>query len=344
MRAPGFWDLPEPSLAARLLQPAGLAYGAVTAARMRRKGERAPVPVVCVGNFTLGGAGKTPTALTIAALLQESGETPAFLTRGYGGRLRGPVRVDPARHTAAEVGDEPLLLARTAPTIVARDRPAGARLAAAEGASVVVMDDGLQNPSLEKDLALAVVDGEVGVGNGLVFPAGPLRAPLSAQWPHVDAVVVLGRGEAGAAIEEALERRGTPAVRARLAPDTAVAGRLEGASVLAFCGIGRPAKFFATVEACGAVIAIRRSFPDHHVFSAAEIEALVREAEAGGLVLATTEKDLVRVQNDPALRSYAPRLLAVPVTLRFDDTAALLHLLGVALARARRSDSPPALT
>ena len=151
MGTPGFWDLPEPSLAARLLQPAALAYGAVTAARMRSKGQRAPVPVVCVGNFTLGGAGKTPTALKIAALLQDSGEALAFLTRGYGGRLRGPVRVDRARHTAAEVGDEPLLLARIAPTIVSGDRPAGARLAAAQGASVIVMDDGLQNPSLAKD-------------------------------------------------------------------------------------------------------------------------------------------------------------------------------------------------
>jgi tetraacyldisaccharide 4'-kinase len=337
MRAPAFWDRAERSFTARLLQPAGLAYGAVTAARMRRGGERAPVPVVCVGNFTLGGAGKTPTALRIAALLQDGGETPSFLSRGYGGRLRGPLRVDPARHTAAEVGDEPLLLARMAPTIVSRDRPAGARLATAEGASVVVMDDGLQNPSLTKDLVIAVVDGATGIGNGLAFPAGPLRAPLSAQWPHVDAVAVLGPGDAGARIEEAAARRGTPTFRAQLEADAAVAARLKGASVLAFCGIGRPAKFFATVEACGATIALRRSFPDHHVFSADELQALVREADAAGLVLATTEKDLVRVHNDSSLRSYASRLLAVPVTLRFRDEAGFRNLLGEALARAHRS-------
>jgi tetraacyldisaccharide 4'-kinase len=337
MRAPAFWDRATPSVAARLLQPAGLAYGAVAAARMRRDGERAAVPVVCVGNFTLGGAGKTPTALRIAALLQDAGETPAFLTRGYGGRSRGPVRVDTARHSAAEVGDEPLLLARTAPTVVARERPAGARLAVADGATVIVMDDGLQNPSLVKDFAIAVVDGETGAGNGLAFPAGPLRAPLSAQWPHVHAVVVLGSGNAGAAVADEGARRGLPIFEARLEPDAAVAARLKGASVLAFCGIGRPEKFFRTLEACGAAVTVRRSFPDHHGFSGPEIEALVREAEAACLVLATTEKDAARVQNDPALRAYSPRLLPVPVTLRLDDEAGFGKLLRDALSRARSS-------
>ena len=337
MRAPGFWDRSAPSLAAHLLQPIGLAYGAVAAARMRRAGERAAAPVVCVGNFTLGGAGKTPTALRIAALLQDAGETPAFLTRGYGGRSPGPVRADLARHSAADVGDEPLLLARVAPTIVARDRPAGARLAVTEGASVIVMDDGLQNPSLVKDLAIAVVDGEAGAGNGLAFPAGPLRAPLSAQWPHVHAVVVLGSGNAGAAVADEGARRGLPIFQARLEPDAAVAARLKGASVLAFCGIGRPEKFFRTLEACGAAVAVRRSFPDHHGFSGQELEALAREAEAACLVLATTEKDAARVHNDPALRAYAPRLLPVPVTLRLDDEAVFGKLLRDALSRAPSS-------
>ena len=335
MRAPGFWDRSTPSLVAHLLQPLGMAYGALAAARMRRAGERAATPVVCVGNFTLGGAGKTPTALRIAALLQDAGETPAFLTRGYGGRLPGPVRVDRARHSAAEVGDEPLLLARAAPTIVARDRPAGARLAATAGANVIVMDDGLQNPSLVKDLAIAVVDGATGAGNGLAFPAGPLRAPLAAQWPHVHAVVVLGSGKAGAAVADEGTRRGLPIFNARLEPDAAVAARLKGASVLAFCGIGRPQKFFRTLEACAAVVAVRRSFPDHHGFSAQELDALVREAEAASLVLATTEKDATRVQNDPALRAYARHLLAVPVALRLDDEAGLRDLLRDALSGAR---------
>ena len=337
MQAPAFWDRPTPSVAARLLQPAGLAYGAIAAARMRRDGERAAVPVVCVGNFTLGGAGKTPTALRMAALLQDAGETPVCLTRGYGGRSRGPVRVDTARHSAAEVGDEPLLLARTAPTVVARERPAGARLAVADGATVLVMDDGLQNPSLVKDFAIAVVDGETGAGNGLAFPAGPLRAPLSAQWPHVHAVVVLGSGIAGAAVADEGARRGLPVFEARLEPDAAVAAQLKGASVLAFSGIGRPEKFFRTLEACGAAVTVRRSFPDHHGFSGQELEALAREAEAACLVLATTEKDAARVHNDPALRAYAPRLLPVPVTLRLDDGAGFRKLLRDALSRARSS-------
>jgi tetraacyldisaccharide 4'-kinase len=336
MRALRFWDFSKPTVAARLLQPLGIAYGAAAAARMRRSGERAAVPVICIGNFTLGGAGKTPTALRIAALLQKTGEAPAFLTRGYGGRLRGPVHVDATRHTAADVGDEPLLLARIAPTVVSRDRPAGARLAAAAGASVIVMDDGLQNPSLMKDLAIAVVDGPTGVGNGLVFPAGPLRAPLSAQWPRVEAIVVLGAGEAGEAVEHAAERRAIPSFRARLEPDPAVAARVHGASVLAFCGIGRPTKFFATLEACGACLVMRRTFPDHHAFSADELDRLIGEADAAGLVLATTEKDFARVESDPALRSYALRLVPIPVTLRIDNEGGLRRLLVDALARARR--------
>lgn len=340
MRAPGFWDDPERTLGARLLWPAALAYGAVTAARMARPGERAAVPVVCVGNFTLGGAGKTPTASRIAALLLEMGERPAFLTRGYGGRLRGPVLVDPARHRAADVGDEPLLLARIAPTVVSRDRPAGARLAAAAGASVIVMDDGLQNPSLAKDLAIAVVDGEAGAGNGLVFPAGPLRAPLAAQWPHVDAVLVLGPGAAGDALERAAAHRGAPTFRSHLEPDPAAARRIAGTAVFGLCGIGRPGKFFATLEACGARLAVRRAFPDHHAFSATELDALVSEADAAGLVLVTTEKDLARVESDPALRSYAARLLPIPVTLRVENEAGLRSLLVEALASsARRSHS-----
>jgi tetraacyldisaccharide 4'-kinase len=173
----------NPTLTATLLRPAAALYGAVAAARLRRPGVTAEVPVICVGNFTAGGAGKTPAALALAQLLREADHRPAFLTRGYGGRLPGPVRVDPERHGAGDVGDEPLLLARQHPTVVSRDRPAGARLCVEGGASVVVMDDGLQTRRLAKTLSVAVVDGAGGLGNGLCLPAGPLRAPLDAQWP-----------------------------------------------------------------------------------------------------------------------------------------------------------------
>jgi tetraacyldisaccharide 4'-kinase len=318
MRAPAFWQRPSSPIAS-LLRPAGFVYGMVAARRMGRMGERAGAPVVCVGNFTAGGAGKTPTALAVAKLLIEAGERPVFLTRGYGGCLAGPVRVDPERHGAQDVGDEPLLLARTAPTIVARERPAGARLAVESGAGVIVMDDGLQNPSLAKDLTLAVVDGQAGVGNGLCLPAGPLRAPLRAQWPRVDAVVVIGAG--GEAVAREAAGRGKPVIRARLEPDPETATRLRGRRVLAFAGIGRPEKFFATLEVCGAQVIVRRPFPDHYPFSASDLAALVAAAEADSLEIVTTEKDFVRIETAPALRGFAARVTPVPVRLAAEDDA-----------------------
>lgn len=332
MRPPGFWRRDAPSLAARLLQPVGFAYGAAAGWRMGRAGGPAPVPVLCIGNFTLGGAGKTPTALALARLLQAEGRHPAFLSRGYGGRLTGPVRVDPARHDAAEVGDEPLLLARAAPTVVARDRPAGARLAAAEGADIVIMDDGLQNPSLAKDLSLAVVDAETGIGNGLCFPAGPLRAPLPAQWRRVDALVLIGEGGPGEAVAREAARNGKPVLGARLAPDRATADGLRGRRVLAFAGIGRPEKFFAALEACGAVVVRRRAFPDHYPYRAADIQGVMAEAAEAGLLTVTTEKDRVRLDTLIGRPGAAAGLLALPVRLALADEDAARDLLRTRLA------------
>jgi tetraacyldisaccharide 4'-kinase len=327
MRAPAFWWRRDLSLPATLLRPAAALYGAVAASRMRRSGERVDIPVVCIGNFTLGGAGKTPAALAVARLLAEAGEPPFFLTRGYGGQLAGPVRVDPAVHGAKEVGDEPLLLARAAPTIVGRERPAGARLAIAEGASVVIMDDGLQNPSLTKDLAVAVVDGATGLGNGLCFPAGPLRAAMAAQWPHVGAVIVVGYGTAGARVTDEAERRGKTVISARLVPDPAVAARLHGRPVLAFAGIGRPEKFFETLRACGAKIVATRAFADHHPYAAEDIRRLAAEAAAKALALVTTEKDLVRIAGLSDLTPSEREIEALPVRLVFDDEEAARALL-----------------
>jgi tetraacyldisaccharide 4'-kinase len=322
MRAPAFWWRPHPSISARLLQAPASVYGAIAAHRMRRTGIRAALPVVCVGNFTVGGSGKTPAALALAASLAEAGARSFFLTRGYGGRMAGPVRVDPAIHTPEDVGDEPLLLARAAPTIVSRDRPAGAALCAASGADVIVMDDGLQNLSLLKDLAIAVVDGAVGIGNGLCLPAGPLRAPLAAQWPHVDALLVVGDGAAGEALAGEAGRRGKPVLKGRLQPDPAVAARLRGRRVLAFAGIGRPNKFFATLRECGTTLVRTRAFADHHPYGADEIQALLSEAETKGLDLVTTEKDLVRVTRLAALRSSIATIQALPVRLALDDPGA----------------------
>ena len=328
MRPPAFWDEAPGHPAARLLAPLGRLYGRRVADRMDRPGLRAPCPVICIGNFTLGGAGKTPTALAVAAILRRIGADPAFLTRGYGGRLKGPVLVDAARHGAAEAGDEPLLLASVARTILARDRPAGARLCADLGADVVVMDDGLQNPSLAKDLALAVVDAGAGIGNGLPFPAGPLRAPLPRQWRHVGGLVLIGDGARGERVAEEAAGRGIPVHRARLVPDAPA--DVLGRPVLAFAGIGRPQKVFETLRAAGADIAGTRTFPDHHPYRRADLADLTARAEALGADLVTTEKDWVRLP--PA---FAARVTALRVTLRFaDETALLAQLKAVYLPRA----------
>ncbi|HEX2553978.1 MAG TPA: tetraacyldisaccharide 4'-kinase [Microvirga sp.] len=335
MRAPAFWWRPAPSGLARALGPAAALYGAIAGRRMGRAGAPAPVPVICIGNFTAGGAGKTPTAIRVAEALAARGLRPAFLSRGYGGRLAGPVAVDPARHGADAVGDEPLLLARTAPTIVARDRPAGAALAARDGADAVVMDDGLQNPSLAKDCAIAVVDGAVGIGNGRALPAGPLRAPMAAQWPRVDAVLVIGAGAPGERVAAEAARRGVPVLRGRLAPDGAAAAALAGERVLAFAGIGRPEKFFDTLRACGAEPVVARAFPDHHPYRADEIAALAAQARAGGLRLVTTEKDGARLAG---LGLPLAGVTLLPVRLVLEDEAGLAALLDRALARGRARD------
>jgi tetraacyldisaccharide 4'-kinase len=288
------------------------------------------VPVICIGNFTVGGAGKTPAALALAAVLKGQGKRPFFLSRGYGGSLAGPILVDPEAHRTSQVGDEPLLLARVAPTVVSRDRPAGARHAADQGASVIVMDDGLQNPSLHKDCAIAVVDGAAGVGNGLCLPSGPLRAPLAAQWPQVDAVLVLGPGAAGDEIAREARRQGKAVLRGRLAPDPPIAASLKGARVLAFAGIGRPEKFFETLRGIGAEVVLERSFPDHHPYSLRDISTLSAEAQARDLVLVTTEKDRMRLAGVPGTDG----MVALPVSLVLDDEDSLRRLLAGSLKAA----------
>lgn len=327
MRPPGFWRAGRGHPAARALSPLAALYGAAGARRIDRPGKRGPCPVLCLGNFTLGGAGKTPAALAVAAMLRDLGEAPAFLSRGYGGRLAGPVQVEPGAHGAADIGDEPLLLAREAPTIVARDRPEGADLCARIGATAIVMDDGLQNPSLVKDLTLAVVDGGTGIGNGLVFPAGPLRVPMHRQWPHVGGVILVGSGEAGEAVAADAQARGLPLHRARLVPEQV---DLSGRRCLAFAGIGRPEKFFATVREAGAILAGTRSFPDHHPYRPAELEALAAEARRVGGALVTTEKDAVRLP-----RAFREKVTVLRVRLRFADPGALRGQVQKALESAR---------
>jgi tetraacyldisaccharide 4'-kinase len=335
MRAPDFWWSAKPGLLGRamtaILTPLGAFYGRVAARRMARPGSRISAPVICIGNFVVGGAGKTPTALTVAKWLKHAGETPYFLSRGYGGALSadgGAHLVDQRRHCAAQAGDEPLLLARVAQTVVARDRPTGAMLALAGGASLIVMDDGLQNPSLRRDFALAVIDGGVGFGNGRLFPAGPLRAPIEIQLQHSSAALVVGEGEAGRAAAALFEAVGKPVFHGRLAPDANAALRMLGAKVVAFAGIGRPRKFFDSLEACGARLVARHAFPDHYPYRPSEIAAMQRQAEALNALLVTTEKDLVKLAPFLSeLRQDLPRPEALPVGLVVDEAEDLRQLL-----------------
>ncbi len=314
MRAPAFW-WEKPGAASALLSPLAAIYGAVAARRLAQPGTRANIPVICVGNPTVGGAGKTPTAIAIARLLVAAGEKPMFLTRGYGGRLAGPVMVDPA-HTAMQVGDEPLLLARVAPTVVAEERVSGARLAADGGASVIVMDDGFQNPSLIKDLSLLVVDSR-GTGNGRVIPAGPLRAPLEPQLDRASALLIVG--ETDSAIEAAARARGLPVFHGKLEPEPDAVAALRASKVLAFAGIGNPEKFFATLAAAGIDAPVRRSFPDHHRYSVAEARALLREADQGNLELVTTEKDAARLKGDASVTMLSARARMLPVEMKIAE-------------------------
>ena len=326
--APEFWHQTPPAWQARALAPLGALYGAITASRMHRPGTQLPCPVICIGNFTAGGTGKTPMVQVVARLLLAKGHKPFILSRGYGGAgHRMPVRVDPAHHSALDVGDEPLLLARTAAVIVCANRLAGANLALQSGANVLVMDDGLQNPALAKNLGIAIVDGKTGFGNGFCVPAGPLRAPLPAQWPHVAALVIVGDGEAGDRVALGASAAGKPVFRARLVPDPFVASQLAGQPVLAFAGIGRPSKFFETLEVLGAHLVARKAFPDHHVYSAGEIQQLQAQARSCGAVLVTTEKDLMRTGPWPGTEQP----LALPVTLVLDDAEGFDRLVGSAL-------------
>jgi tetraacyldisaccharide 4'-kinase len=312
MRSPAFWA--KRNALAYALAPFSLFTRALTGTRVKKPGFAPGIKVICIGNAGVGGSGKTTLVLDILGRLQ--GQKFA-LTRGYGGTLAGPELVDRQRHNAEDVGDEALLLAELAPTIVARNRAAGARLALAEGASVIVMDDGLQNPGLAKTLSLLVIDGGYGFGNGFLLPAGPLREPVAAAAARCQAAVLIGEDETGAlaALPSHL-----PVLRAELVPDCKE--RLGRRPVIAFAGIGRPDKFFRSVLSLGAELTATHEFPDHHVYSASDSARLLGEASREGAILVTTAKDYVKLP--PPLKTAT---LMVSVSLRWEDENALNRLL-----------------
>ena len=319
LRAPAFWWSPDSALAG-LLAPAAWIYAAIAERRLQQPPRHVSrLPVICVGNFVAGGAGKTPVTLALAEMLLEDGKRPGVVSRGFGGRMPGPVIVDPAIHCAQDVGDEPLLLANRALTIVAKDRVAGARAMEREAVDCILLDDGFQNPSLRKDQSWVVVDGAVGIGNGKCIPAGPLRARLEWQLPRAHRVVVMGGGAGRDAMARLCERAGIVMVQACLEP--VIEESLRGPGLLAYCGIGRPEKFFDTLTRAGLRVAHRASFADHHGFTEADARRLLQKARADGLTPVTTEKDFVRLAHvsGGAQKELAALSRVVPVRCRFED-------------------------
>ena len=294
---------------------------------MARTGHDAGVPVICCGAVTAGGAGKTTLALDLGRRLAARGLAPHFLLRGYGGSLKGPVRVDTTTHDSHAVGDEALLLAALAPTWVSADRAAGARMAVGAGAGAIVMDDGLQNPTLEKSLSLLTIDGSYGFGNGHVIPAGPLREAVADAAARCRAAVLIGEDEVGAC---AALPEGLPVLRATLRPGPEMLA-LVGQNVFAFCGTGNPRKFFATLRQGGAVIAGSEAFADHYPYDAGDMEGLLNTAARLGAIPVTTRKDWVRI---PV--AFRPRVEVVSVSLGWEDATLIEALLEQAARREPR--------
>ena len=321
MRAPAFWaNAPDhPGIFAHLLSPLGAAYAAATARRVQQSGYRAKIPVICIGNLTAGGTGKTPTTIALLGRLAQRGHTAIHvISRGYGGRLVGPVRVDPALHSAADVGDEPLLLAAFAPTWVAKDRAAGVQAAEAAGAQAVLLDDGFQNPTVVKSLSVIVVDASAGFGNGRCIPAGPLREPVQTGLARADLVLTIGAAPDQTRFSALWGNQiPVPHLQGHLSP-LKMGMDWQGLRSLAFAGIGNPEKFFATLRGEGAVLAATVSLDDHQPLSPALMQRLEAQAKSLGAQLVTTEKDAARLPD-----AFRAKVLTLPVRLQLHDWSAL---------------------
>ena len=334
MREPAFWHRP-PSWQSRLLSPLSMLYGAIAARRMAQTGIDAGLPVICVGNFHVGGAGKTPTVLALSALLRELGERPVVLSRGYGGSMDRTTIVDPSHHRARDVGDEPLLIAREALTVISRNRIDGARRLVEEGCDLIIMDDGFQSAKLHIDYALMVIDTVRGIGNGFIVPAGPVRAPTRLQLQFATALLKVGRGTAADPFIRIAARSGKPVMEALIRP--VGAPDIGAGKLLAFAGIADPGKFYATLAELGGEVAERRSFGDHHHFTDDEIDDIINAAEREGLTIVTTAKDAVRLMGHHGKAAeLLERSKVIEVEMAFDSPAMPGLIIDQAIASARK--------
>lgn len=335
--APPFW-YQEPGWNARLFAPAAWLYGSVARWRMdNAKPATVAAPVLCIGNVTVGGTGKTPTALAMAKAALSKGYKPGFVTRGYGGSHIRPHLVDIERDTARSVGDEPMLLARAAPTVVSAQRAKSAQLLLDKGVDFIIMDDGFQSRTLHIDYALICVDARRGIGNGYVMPSGPLRAPLLDQMRLADAVLRIGEGTRGDRVVRAASRAAKPVMSAWLKP--ANVREISGQKVMAYTGIGDPQKFYDTLSTFGCWLSATQSFGDHHMFSEADAKNLITRADSEKLTLVTTEKDFARLSHETGpLAELKKRSHVLPVTLEFEvktDPAAIIEKTASAYQKRR---------
>ena len=304
MKTPSFWK--QKTFLSTLLLPLGWLYGGITTLRIRfSKPYHVACPVFCVGNITAGGTGKTPVSIALAEILKSMGKKPFFISRGYGGKLKG-VLVDEKKHTPFDVGDEPLLLAQTAPVVINPNRAEAAKLALQNGADCLIMDDGFQNPTLYKDFSFLVFDGAYGIGNGRVLPAGPLRESFESGVQRAQALIILGQDTQNLAQKTKL-----PVLYGQIVP---VSPQKNKKSVLAFAGIGHPEKFYRSLKACGFNVAATYDFPDHHFYEEAELDALVKEAKRHDWEIYTTSKDYVKIS-----AKFKPMIKVLEIKVEFDN-------------------------
>lgn len=300
MITPKHWN--KKGLVAWILFPFSLVYGSIVQFRLRKTGYKSKAKVICVGNITAGGVGKTPVCMALAKRYIDEGKKVCFLTRGYMGKLKNIV-VDLEKHSAVETGDEARLLASVAPTIISPDRASGAKVAEDLGMEIIIMDDGFQNPGLIKDECVIVFDGKVGIGNGLVLPSGPLRETLKNGEKRATYAIIMGEDKTGLA-----EKISIPCYFGRVEPEHL---DIEGAKVLAFAGIGRPSKFYDTLDSLGYDVVETKDFADHYSYTKADIDELKARAQAKGLLLITTEKDIVKLDEDMKKDIHCLKIKAV---------------------------------